>query len=74
MKALFEADALLPSGQLASYWRACLDALGGDLDAAKARLLILIRQGSLRDAQLEGVPELGPLQHDLDLREALRDR
>jgi len=72
--ALFEADRLLPSGQLASYWRACLDALGGDLDAAKARLLILIRQGSLRDAQLEGVPELGPLEDDPDLREALRNR
>lgn len=72
--ALFEADSLLPSGQLASYWRACLDALGGDLDAAKARLMVLIRQGSLREAQLKGVPELGPLEDDIDLREALRDR
>ncbi|MCA8923676.1 MAG: protein kinase [Planctomycetes bacterium] len=72
--ALAKADSLLEGGPLSSYWRACLDALSGDLDAARGRLLQLIRGGSLREAQLKNVPELGPLQSDPELFEALRLR
>ncbi|MEZ6183612.1 MAG: protein kinase [Planctomycetota bacterium] len=72
--ALAKAEAMLPEGPLSTYWRACLDALGGDLESAREKLLRLIRESQLGEAQLENVPELAPLKDDPELREALRER